>query len=84
MKAKDKLRAYWSQKDRDLMLDFPLGTGTSSDGHYLSHVFNKEFTDELESRGYDVSTMKFEVCPKVGNGLKFASQRNGKPRSDFE
>lgn len=74
MKANDKLRATWSKKENDIILHFPLGVGTKSDAHYLSGIFNKEFTDELVSRGYDVSTFKFSVEPKPGND-KFCSQR---------
>ena len=74
MKLYDKLRAYWSKRERDIMLFHPLGVSTSSDAHWLSGIFNKQFTDELERRGYDVTTMKFSIEPQKGN-TRFASQR---------
>lgn len=74
MKAADKLRATWGKRQRDVMLHFPLGMQTRCDGHWLSGIFNKEFTEELERRGYDVSTMKFSVEPQTGNE-RFASER---------
>lgn len=74
MKARDKLRATWSKREKDVMLHFPMGAQTKSDGHYLAGVFNKEFIDEMERRGYDISTMKFEISPQAGNE-RFASQR---------
>jgi hypothetical protein len=76
MRAKDKLRATWSKTRtlNDVLLHFPVGIGTNNDAHWLAGVFCKEFTDELESRGYDVTTMKFEVSPAAGDP-KFASQR---------
>ena len=63
MKAADKLRATYSRKERDVILHFPLGTSTVSDGHYLSGIFNKAFTDEMEKRGYNLATMKFSIEP---------------------
>ena len=74
MKAADKLRATYSKKECDVMLHHPLGIGTKSDAGYLSGVFGKEFTDELDNRGYDITTMKFSIEPKKGNE-SFASQR---------
>jgi hypothetical protein len=58
---KPALRAYWSKREQDVMLDFPLGQRTSSDGHWLAYVFNREFTEELTRRGYDVKTLRFSV-----------------------
>ncbi len=74
MKAKDKLKASWSKTEGDLMLHYPLGQCTKSDAHWISGVFNKEFTDELTKRGYDVNTFKFSIEPIEGNE-RFASQR---------
>lgn len=74
VKAADKLRADWSKRERDVMLHFPVGESTRSDGHYLSGIFSKEFTEELTRRGYDISTMKFEISPAKGNP-RFRSQQ---------
>lgn len=74
MQANDKLRATWSKKENDVMLHYPVGFYMSSDGHWLSRIFNKEFTDELKKRGYDITTLKFSVEPKAGD-IRFASQR---------
>ena len=74
MKAKDKFRATWCKKWGDILLHYPLGIGTRSDGHWLSGWLNKEFTDELTDRGYDVTTIKFSIQPTKGN-VKFVSQR---------
>lgn len=74
MKAADKLRAYWSKGERDLMLWNPAGEGTRPDARFLSDLFGKDFQAEMERRGYDFTTLKFEISPKVGN-QRFASQR---------
>ena len=74
MKASDKLRVTYSKRERDLMLHYPLGKGTKRDASYLSGVFGKEFTDELDGRGYDITTIKFSIEPKQGNE-NFAAQR---------
>jgi hypothetical protein len=75
MRAEDKLRATWSKRENDVMLHYPLGQSTASDGHWLSGVFSKEFTEELQRRGYDVSTLRFSVEPMQGCE-RFASQRS--------
>ena len=75
MRAKDKLRAYWSRRENDLMLYHPLGMQTVTDAHYLSNMFNKEFTEQLKRRGYDLKTLKFSIEPLAGND-RFASQRD--------
>lgn len=56
------------------MLHYPMGFGTTSDGHYLSGIFSKEFQREMTNRGYDITTMRFEINPRAGNP-KFRSQR---------
>ena len=73
MRAEDKLRAYWSKKENDLMLHWPAGVSTNCDGSYLSCVFSKEVRDELERRGYDLTTLKFSIEPVKGN-KRFTSQ----------
>jgi hypothetical protein len=75
MKAKDKLRAYWSKRE-GLMLAFPIGTQTKCDAGFLCGVLTKEVTDELDRRGYDLNTIKFSIEPKAGN-QRFASQGEG-------
>lgn len=74
MKAADKLRADWSKRENDIILHWPLGSQTKCDASWLSDLFNKEVTAELEKRGYDVKTLKFSIEPQKGND-KFASQR---------
>jgi hypothetical protein len=55
--AREPLRAYWSKREHDVMIGYP----RKCDGHWLSGVFNKAFTDELTARGYDVTTMRFSI-----------------------
>jgi len=74
MRAKDKLRAYWSKRENDLMLYHPLGMQTVCDAHWLSNMLDKKFTEELRRRGYDPRTLKFSIEPLAGND-RFASQR---------
>lgn len=79
MKATDKLRAYWSKRENDLMLWYPAGSGTKSDVHWLNGQLSKEFTDELTRRGYDVETLRFAVEPLAGNE-RFVSQQKETPQ----
>jgi hypothetical protein len=84
VRPSDCLRAYWSKRERDLMLFAPLGRETMRDSRYLADVFCKAVTDELDKRGYDVTTIRFSIKPKRGE-QKFASQRlnpTGQGRAD--
>lgn len=74
MNPSDKLRAYWSKRESDIVLHWPGGHGTKSDGHWLSGIFDQKFIDELRCRGYDPTTIKFSVAPQVGN-MRFASHQ---------
>lgn len=74
LKENDKLHAYWSKREKDLMLYYPLGTQTTSDARVLAEHLNKTLTDELDRRGYDVTTLRFSIEPKAGE-QRFASQR---------
>jgi len=60
MKANEKLRAYWSKRENDIMLYWP---SHKSDGHWLSGIFNDDFRKQMEKRGFDITTMKFEISP---------------------
>jgi hypothetical protein len=70
------LRARWSKKERDFVVEFP----NKPDGHLLNrylftltpepsplHPGEKRLTllEELEARGYDLSTLKFSIKKKV-------------------
>lgn len=74
LKKNDKLHAYWSKRERDLMVNYPLGEQTGTDARVLAECLNKVMTDELDGRGYDVTTLRFSIEPKAGN-KRFASQR---------
>lgn len=76
MKAIDKLRVYWWKKERDVAFHWPGGIQTKCDAHYLSGIFTKEFQEEMERRGYDITTLRFEICPMKGN-QRFTSQKEG-------
>jgi hypothetical protein len=60
------LYAYWSRKERDLMYCYPK---SKADGHLLHAVFGYpgsfsndiDLLKELESRGYDTTTIKFSI-----------------------
>lgn len=64
-----ELKCYWSKKENDLLFDW--GDGASkTDGHWLyswmtfHKGFDCEFIKELESRGYDLTTLKISVKKK--------------------
>jgi len=58
----NKLRARWSKREKDILLIHPLGIMTRCDGAYLAFkVFNNEFVKEMVDRGYDITSLKFEI-----------------------
>lgn len=72
LEKKEKLTAYWDKKENCIGAYHPLGFMTQTDAHYLfDNVFTKEFVKEMTDRGYDVTTMKFEISPKLPNYERF-------------
>ena len=72
LKNKEKLTAYWDKKENCIGAYHPLGFMIQADAHYLfDNVFTKEFVKEITDRGYDVTTMKFEISPKLPNYERF-------------
>lgn len=60
-----KLTYKWSKKEKDFLIHYP----RKCDGHLVHGFFSgymngKEFMEELEKRGYDLKTLKFEVKEK--------------------
>jgi len=72
--AKRKLTVKWSKRKRDFIINWP---GHESDGHLINRVFGNHtirfdpfvnhnivepsLIEELENRGYDTTTLRFEV-----------------------
>ena len=71
MKRNNKLTAYWSKKEEDIEVYKPLSRYNGIYGYLFNNVFNHDFRKEMEERGYDITTMKFEICPKLPNEEKF-------------
>lgn len=73
MKNNITLKARWSKKQKDIIYSFP----RKCDGAYLNRIFTQKnendfinnpplvlptsLYEELERRGYDLTTLKFEV-----------------------
>lgn len=58
----NKLMAKWSKREKDIIINYPLGIQTNCDMNYLfCEVFTTEFKKEMENRGYDITTLKFEI-----------------------
>ena len=47
MSPDDKLRAYWSKKEKDISFHWPGGVSTKSDAHWLYGLLNENVTAEL-------------------------------------
>jgi len=65
--AKRKLTAKYARATgekkgtKTLVFSWPT---QKSDAHFLSSVLTEDFLESLTRRGFDVTTLKFEVCLK--------------------
>lgn len=66
------LTAFWGREPRGCSKDLVFGSPSRPDGHFLYGVFSflevhagKTFTQELESRGYDITTLQFSIRKKA-------------------
>lgn len=73
IKEKDKLRVYWGHDEDDkynydLVVSWPMMCQGSCDGSWIfSNVFTDDVKKELERRGWDITTLKFSIAPKLVN-----------------
>lgn len=58
-----RIRVYWSKVEHDIMVNWDAGCSRSSANYVLCH-FMEPFTKELEKRGYDLSTLRFQIRKK--------------------
>ena len=71
IKEKDKLRVYWGHDEDDkhnydLVVSWPMMCQGSCDGSWIfSKVFNDDVRQEFERRGWDITTLKFSIAPKL-------------------
>jgi hypothetical protein len=62
------LRVRWSKRERDLTFAWEQH---APDGHLMHNAFNvvpvhggRSLTEELEARGYDLTTLRFQIRRK--------------------
>lgn len=71
IKECDKLRVYWGHEkfdkyNDDLIVSWPRMIQGSADGSWIfSKVFTKEVREEFIRRGWDITTLKFSIAPKL-------------------
>lgn len=70
----DTLSMRWSKREKDLLINYP----SKPDGHLLHCRLNSprfdgdyqpmlpSFVEELQARGYDITTLRFSVKRKKG------------------
>ena len=73
IKEKDKLRFFYGRDPEDKGThDFivyypPMQMGSADASYLFSSVFTKEVREELARRGYDLTTIRFSIAPKLEN-----------------
>lgn len=63
-----RIRMYWSKKEKDLMVNWEPGTCRAT-ARYLMHVITLEVMEELDRRGFDTTTIRFQIRRKPINVL---------------
>lgn len=57
----DRIKIRWSKRDNDLLVSYD----DKRNGHFVSNlVLTDELLSQLEARGYDIKTLKFEIKKK--------------------
>ena len=72
------LSVYWNTTKKDYIVQYPLN---KEDGQLvIDHVLAKSFLDEMTKRGYDMSTLKFELhLVKQNKTATAATSKTQKP-----
>lgn len=67
-----RLWARWSKRERDLLFSWDAMQSGSAHGHLLHGFFDivqssngKSLVEELEARGFDITTLRFSIRKKV-------------------
>lgn len=63
-KLQPRIRIYWSKREQDLMGYADKGASKSTIRYLFGYAFPKEVLKELDERGYDVSTLRFQIRRK--------------------
>lgn len=59
-----RIRVYWGKKENDLMVAWDEGASRQTSKYLISQVFPKEVLQELDRRGYDTTTIRFQIRKK--------------------
>jgi len=65
-----ELKARWSKRERDVLMEWGASGADKSDGGWLNSWlsyhkgFDGTFLQELERRGYDITTLRISVKQK--------------------
>jgi len=76
IKEKDKLRFYFgrdpeNRQNYDFIVKYPMMQMGNADASFLfNQVFTNDVLVELERRGYDLTTIKFSIAPKMENSTR--------------
>ena len=58
-----RIRLYWSKRENDLMANWDPGTSGAT-ARYLMGVLSADVLKELDKRGYDTKTLRFQIRRK--------------------
>jgi hypothetical protein len=59
-----RVRAYYSKVEGQLMIAWDPGADKALSRYLFHTAFNEEVLEELDRRGYDVTTIRFQIRKK--------------------
>ncbi|MGE3483622.1 MAG: hypothetical protein AB7L09_02700 [Nitrospira sp.] len=59
-----RIRIYWSNREKDLIANCEDGTSKSTARYIFGAVLPPEVLSELDKRGYDVESIRFQIRRK--------------------
>ena len=63
MEQTPRVRVYWSKPEKDLAVAWDQEAG-GANPRYILGLFDTAVTEELERRGYDITTLRFSIKKK--------------------
>jgi hypothetical protein len=59
-----RIRLFWSKKQKDLMVAWDPNTSRATARYLMTDVLTQDVLDELDKRGFDVTTLRFQIRKK--------------------
>lgn len=66
--SEPRIRLYWGKRENDLMVAWDPNSCRAT-ARYLMGVISQDVLKELDKRGFDVTTIRFQIRKKKTDGV---------------